>query len=77
MTIALPSIASRAPATTTIVVEEKRWRATSIVRATSRMPTTAMAMRQPNALSVPNTAMPAAMIHLPSGGWAMNDAVVV
>ena len=67
-TIALPSIAISPPA---IVVSSGRWNskwAANIVTATSRMPVTAIPIRQPQLDSAPNAASPAAMIHLPSGG---------
>ena len=40
------------------------------------MPATAVAMRQPTGLSGPNSAMPAPMIHLPSGGCTTYDGSV-
>ena len=45
-----------------------RW-ATRASSSTDSVPVSAGANRQPKALSVPNSHMPAAIIHLPSGGW--------
>ena len=56
-----------------MTVEENNARAIRKTTSTARMPTTAVDTRQPNELPAPVVAIPSAMSHLPSGGWATND----
>ena len=70
-TIDRPSAASRIPATAPSRVERVIRRVTRIRIATHSVPAIAAGTRQPTELS-PNTEIPAATSHFPSGGWTMN-----
>jgi hypothetical protein len=69
-----PSTASSSPATPPSSVEPRSRRATRTSRTTDRVPTTAADSRQKNVSSGSNC-MPAAIIHLPSGGWTTKSGV--
>ena len=62
-----PSKQSSSPATQPSSVEPVSRRASRIITATIRLPTTADATRQPNG-SIPNIASPRPMSHLPVSG---------
>ncbi len=49
-------------------VEPSRRRAVRASTSTIRVPIAALVARHPKELSTPNSAMPAAIIHLPTGG---------
>ena len=70
-TMLSPSSASSSPATPPSSVEPVRRRPTRTTTTTVSVPATAAATRQPTS-STPNSLIPAAMSHLPSGGWTMN-----
>ena len=70
-----PSTASRTPATAPRVSERKSFCAISASRRMDSVPVRAAPNRQPKGLSAPNSHMPAAIIHLPTGGWTTYSGV--
>ncbi|MCY1219281.1 hypothetical protein D9M72_312500 [compost metagenome] len=63
-----PSTASRRPATAPSVSEWKSFCAIRVTRRMDSVPVSAAPNRQPSGLSGPNSHIPAAIIHLPTGG---------
>lgn len=75
ITIAMPSIASKKPATPAARSERVSALATRKTTSTVRLPSTATASRQPKLEPGPVSAMPRAISHLPSGGWTTKAPV--
>ncbi|SIH96953.1 Uncharacterised protein [Mycobacteroides abscessus subsp. abscessus] len=64
-----PSIERRTAAAHAKNAERKSFQATSPIRKTVSVPTTATENRQPKESSAPKRSMPSPITHLPSGGW--------
>ena len=75
MTIPMPSSAMAIPANPARRGERNIRIAIRATRITASTPTIAVEKRQPTPLSDPNIHWPAAMIHLPSGGWTTLSAL--
>ncbi len=67
-TNSIPSRENSSPASPPSRVERSTRRESRTMTSTATVPATAEEKRQPNGV-LPNRSMPAAIIHLPSGGW--------
>ena len=68
ITMLSPSMASRRPATNAATIERVSSFATKYTSSTVAVPTSATMRRHAALLPGPNSPIPSAMIHLPSGG---------
>ena len=69
MTMAIPSVATNAPARAVMAGEWKRFCARRHSRKTVMTPQMAPMMRQPTGSDCPSRRIPQPMIHFPVGGW--------